>query len=729
MTGREDMDRVLSRRLRALDDGARLDLAREIVERLGSRFDCDVCSLLLDELDRTGVRLDKSWLDALPNTANAAWLQAQLSSDNSVIARSWERFVCLQARRDPLDLLAWSRALAATGAYEEAADKLRQALAQDIPYSFFVRAEKLVHELAGSIRSNIRQCRIAVLGSSTTNLLTPMLLALCLRDRIAAEIYEGPYGSIKQEIWDVNSGLAHFRPDIVLLVMHWRDLHLPGVTENEQAWIDHFINERQSDWMRLADSFACHIIQPSFDYPAAEAYGHLAGVLPGGRTRVIDVLNLRLREDAPANVSILDLAAAQREVGANRWENELAWTRYRQHPAMEGLPEVAEAYMSQVRSVLGLSRKVLVTDLDNTLWRGVIGEDGLDGIGIGPANPEEESHLHLQHYMLDLKRRGVLLAVCSKNNLDDAQLPFLRHPHMALRLEDFAAFRANWEDKAANLRAMGRDLSLGLDSFVLLDDDPIERDWVRSQLPEVAIVETGSSPFHYLRNLHRGRHFEAVSLSGEDLARADQYRVESQRASLRASSSSHSDFLCELQLEAAVEEVSKKNVTRVTQLVNKTNQFNLTARRYTEAEICAIAGDPQGWSGAFKMWDRMGSYGLIGVLCCRPVDGGSTWEIDTWLMSCRALGRQMEKFMFDRLVEAAVGRRINRIVGVYRPTAKNGLVKEMYDQLAFRRLDEGGAEVRYEFDVPAIPAITATYIRNVTTSVQDGQATGAKPGG
>jgi FkbH-like protein len=606
--------------------------------------------------------------------------------------------------------------LAATGAYEEAAQKLRLALSQEVRYTFFPRAEKLVHRLAGLVRSNLRQCKIAVLGSSTTNLLVPVLQALCLRDRIGAEIYEGSYGSIKQEIWDANGGLARFRPGIVMLVMHWRDLHLEAVTADEEVWISQFIEERKADWRRLSDSFTCHIIQPAFDYPAGEAYGHLASVLHGGRTRVIDLLNLRLREEASANVSILNMAAAQREVGTVRWEDELAWTRYRQHPGMVALPELAEAYMSHVRSVLGLSRKVLVTDLDNTLWHGVVGEDGLDGLGIGPGSPEGEAYLHLQRYMLDLKHRGILLAVCSKNNLEDAQLPFLRHPHMALRLEDFAAFRANWEDKAANLRAMGHDLSLGLDSFVFLDDNSLEREWVRSQLPEVAVVEQGSSPFHCLRQLDRGRYFEALSLSGEDLARADQYRVEAQRTSLRTSSCSLDDFLQKLQLEGTVEEITEKNLARVTQLVNKTNQFNLTTRRYTAAQVRAIAQDPQGWARAFQMSDRMGSYGLIGMLCCRPVDRGDTWEIDTWVMSCRTLGRQMEKFMFDRLVEAAVDRRIGRIVGVYRPTAKNGLVKDVYDQMGFRRVGESGDEVRFELDVPATPVVTATHVRNVTAS-------------
>jgi FkbH-like protein len=714
----EDMDRVLSLRLRALDGPARLELARETVEKLGSGFDSAVCSLLAEELDGAEGPRFKTWLDTLPDTPNGAWLRTQFLADDAELAQAWERFVSFQARRDPLDLLAWSRALAATGAYEDAARKLRLALDRDVRQTFLARAEKLVRELAGLVGSNLRQCKIAVLGSSTTSFIVPVLRALCLRDRIGAEIYEAPFDSIEQEIWDARSGLASFRPGIVMLFMHWRDLHLEAVTQDERAWVSRFLDERKASWKRLSDSFSCHIVQPSFDYPACEAYGLLAGVLPGGRTRMIDLLNLRLREEAPPNVSIVDMAAAQREAGTKRWEDELHWTRYRHHPAPEALPELAEAYMSHVRAILGLSRKVLVTDLDNTLWKGVIGEDGLDGIGIGQGtgSPEAEAHLHLQEYMLDLKRRGILLAVCSKNNLDDAQLPFLRHPQMALRLEDFAAFRANWEDKVTNLRAIASDLSLGLDSFVFLDDNPLEREWVRSQLPEVAIVELGSSPFHSADRLDRGRYFEALSLSGEDLARAEQYRVEAQRESLRTTSASLESFLEKLRLEASVEAIDAKNLARVTQLVNKTNQFNVTTPRYTEAQVRALAEDPQGWAGAFRMSDRMGSYGLIGVLFCRPADRAGAWEIDTWLMSCRTLGRQMEKFMLDRLVDAAIERRIRHILGVYRPTPRNGLVKDLYDRMGFRRTGESGEAVRYALDVPATPVITATHVANVTAS-------------
>jgi FkbH-like protein len=723
----EDMDRVLSRRLQALDEPGRLELAREIVERLGSRFDLDVCSLLVEELDRVRGPALEAWLDTAPDTPNGVWLRTQLLSDSAALARSWERFFSFRMPHDPFDLLAWSRALAATGSYEEATQKMRLALAQDIGYGVFARAEKLVRELASSMKSNLRQCKIAVAGSSTTDLVVAILRALCLRDQIGAEFYEAPYGSVEQEIRGAGSGLARFRPDIVILVMHWRDLHLEAVTREEQAWISQFVEERKADWKRLSDSFNCHIIQPSFDYPAFEAYGHLAGVLQGGRTRLIDLLNIRLRQEAPRNVSIVNIAAVQREVGTKRWEDEMVWTRYRQHPAIEALPQLTEAYMSHVRAVLGLSRKVLVTDLDNTLWGGVIGEDGLDGIRVGPGSPEGEAYLNLQHYMLDLKRRGILLAVCSKNNLEDAQLPFLRHAHMALRLEDFAAFHANWEDKAANLQAIARELSLGLDSFVFFDDNPLEREWIHSQLPQVAVVELGPSPFYFLRQLDRGRYFETLSLSAEDLARADQYRIEAQRESLRAYAASLDDFLQNLQLRATVEEVTEKNLARVAQLVNKTNQFNVTTRRYTEAQLHAIVQDRQAWIRTFQLSDRMASYGLIGVLFCRPADSRDTWEIDTWLMSCRALGRQMEKFMFDRLIEAAIARRIRRIVGVYRPTAKNGLVKELYDQMGFRPVGESADELLYEFDVPATPLFTATHIRNITAPPRMSEAMSARP--
>jgi FkbH-like protein len=611
-------------------------------------------------------------------------------------------------------LLGWARALAETGEFEQAAQRLRAALAEHPPYAFYARAEKLVAQIAERGYSHSRECRVAILGSSTTSLLIPILQAIFLRDGIKAEIYEAPYGSIQQETLDPQSGLARFKPGIAILSMNWRDLDLPAVVSNEEEWVQRAIERYAALWARMAGISPCHILQPAFDYPAEEPYGHLGGVLPGGRTRVIEQLNRKLRESAAANVSILDVPAVQREVGSKRWENPGDWDRYRQHPAAEALPFLADAQMAHVRAVLGLTRKVLVTDLDNTLWHGVIGEDGLAGIGIGPGTPAGEAHLRLQRYLLDLKRRGILLAVASKNNPDDARLPFQEHPQMALRLEDFAAFRANWDDKVSNLRALAQDLSLGTDSFVFLDDNPLEREWVRSQMPEVAVVELDAAPFNYVRQLDRGRYFETLTLSAEDLARAEQYRVEAQRESLRSSAASLDEFLIGLRLEASVAPVSAANLGRVTQLVNKTNQFNLTTRRYSEAQVREIADDPRGWAGAFEMSDCLGSYGLIGVLFCKPGEDEQSWEIDTWLMSCRTLGRQMEKFMLDRMLEAAKRRGVKRFTGVYRPTKKNSMVSRLYDDFGFRRAAATTDEIRYEFDVPESTCITATHVRNVS---------------
>jgi FkbH-like protein len=707
---------VLAARLQALAGTDRLKLALKLVEDLGSRLDVGVTALLADELADSDKEELEAWLQDLPDTATAAWLRTRLLGDGPALLKAWDRLFSFQGRLEPQDLLMWARALNLAGEYDEATKRLRFALAQDPPYSFFARAEKLVYQLAARGRSEARQCRIAVLGSSTMTLLLQVLRTLCLRDQIAVEIYEGPFGAIETEILDPASGLARFRPGIVFLFQNWRDLGLDAVVADEERWIERFIDTRKALWSRLKEQFQCHVIQAAFDFPAEEPYGYLAQALRGGRARVLERLNLRMGEESGDNVSILDTAAVQREVGTKRWEDENAWTRYRQHPSTDALPALAEDMLSHIRAVLGLTKKVLVTDLDDTLWGGVIGEDGVEGIAVGPGTPEGEAHLRLQRYLLDLKRRGILLAVCSKNNPEDARLPFLQHAQMALRLEDFAAFQANWEDKATNLRTIARDLSLGLDSFVFLDDSPMEREWVRWQLPEVTVVEVGNSPFHFVRELDRGRYFQMLTLSAEDVARADQYRLKTQRESLCAAAASLDEFLANLQLKASVEPVTPANLMRITQLVNKTNQFNLTTRRYNEAEVAAIAKDPRGWAGAFQLSDRMGNYGLIGVILCRPLADARTWEVDTWLMSCRALGRQMEKFMFDRLVEGALQRGIVRIEGVYRATAKNGIVSDLYEKLGFRRVAGTGNEMRYELELGHAARITANNIANLAVS-------------
>jgi FkbH-like protein len=715
------LESVLAHQLRAASRPAeKAAVAAEFLQGLGSRFDEESAEILAEGLKPIPPDALRVLLKGLPPGVNTGYLRAVLASETGEPAgAAWERFFAEHYSYDPMHRLAWARSLAAEEHFEEAAKQLRLALSQPVRYAFFPRAEKVVRSLAAQTSSPLRRVRVAVLGTSTTNLLVPVLEALCLRDRIHAEFYQGLYGAVEQEILGPASGLASFRPEVVFLISHWRDLDLSPISSDPEQFVDEVVKRQSALWERLSGQFACHVVQHTFDFPHEDAYGPLSGSLPRGRARVIAAVNQRLRDAAPGYVCLLDAAAVQRRIGSERWEDAGQWHNFKQHPATEALPELAEEQQAHLRAVLGLTRKVLVVDLDNTLWKGIIGEDGLAGIEIGPGTAAGEAHQRLQEYLRDLSTRGILLAVCSRNNPDDARLPFEKHEHMVLRLKDFAAFEANWNDKAENLRVIGQQLSLGLDSFVFLDDNPLEREWIRSQLPEVAVVEPRASVFQYVRDLDFGRHFFALSLSKEDLARADQYRTETQREMLRASAQSLDEFLASLKLEAYVAPVSASNLARVTQLANKTNQFNLTTRRYTEAQIERLAAQPGSWTGAFQLSDRMGSYGLIGLILCVPA-GARTWVIETWLMSCRALGRQMERFMFDRLLEAAAEAGVNEIIGLYRPTDRNGLVANLFSELGFSRIPQAagneapGDEVRWSVPVPASPKPTAVHVRDLT---------------
>jgi FkbH-like protein len=715
------VDAGLTRDLKNAPGARRLAIAGEYLARIGGVFQQDTIDRLHAEILRAFPPADRSalqqWAATLPPGPAADYLRARLAADagdNAASAQHWDRFFALHAGREPGLLLSYARVLVELGRYPEAAGRIRRALEQHPRYTFFPRAEKVIARLAAEERDWLRECRIAILGTSTTSLLVPILEACAFRDRIRAHVYEGLYGAMHQEALDPASGVAKFRPGVVFLVNHWRDLDLPPVIADEAAFIERSVAERVALWQRLRERFGCHVVQFAFDFPSEEPYGYVSRSVAGGRTRVISLLNLRLHEAAPAGVSILDAPTLQREIGLNRWSDPMAWDSFRQHPSTDALPALVEGVLAHLRAVLGLTRKVLVVDLDDTLWKGIIGEDGLSGIQIGPGTPAGEAHLRLQRYMLDLKSRGVLLAVASKNNPEDARLPFEKHEHMLLRLPDFAAFEANWNDKAHSIRAIAQRLSLGLESFVFLDDNPVEREWIRSQLPEVAVVDAGPSIFYYVQCLDRERYFYPLALSAEDQARAEQYRTESTREQMRAAAQSLEQFLLDLRLRASVTPITGANLARVAQLTNKTNQFNLTTRRYTDEQIRTLAADPNGWTAAFHLADRMGDYGLIGVLFCTPAESPHRWEIDTWLMSCRALGRQMEKYIFDRLIEAAQARGVREIIGIYRPTAKNGLVADLYDQLGFRRMDACEGETQYILPVPENAITTATHVADQT---------------
>jgi FkbH-like protein len=701
-------------RLGVLAFDARLAAATSIVARLDRELSIEAADALVEALapastvDRQAL---ERWLHALPSSPAARYLQAAAAmsvGDLESAAAHWSRLSGTVASRDPFVCLQAARVFAQLSRWDTAALWLRMALQQRPSYAWFARAERLVEQVVAHVPAPPRRVRLGIVSSSTTSFMVPLIRALCFRDGLGVDIHEGLYGAFRQEILDARSGLARFEPDVLVVATHWRDLNLPPVVDDEAAAVDRVFDEYRGLWQAASDRLACHVIQHAFDLPPTDSYGLLAQRVPGSRRRVIDRVNLRFESAAPAFVSILDTARIVARVGADAWADARLWQASRQHPGTAALPALAEEQMAHVRAVLGIAKKVVVCDLDNTLWGGVIGEDGLEGIQLGHA--AGGGYVELQQYLRELKDRGVLLAVCSKNNPDDARLPFESHPSMVLRLDDFAAFVANWDDKVTNLRRIADTLRLGLDSFVVLDDNPLERAWIRSELPEVAVVELGPTAASYVRDLDGGRYFESLTWSAEDRIRTEQYRRESAVAGARAAASSLDDFLRGLDMRGTCAAVSRENIERVVQLTNKTNQFNLTTRRYTRPAVERMIAEPLGWQGVFSLTDRYGDHGIIGLIFCTPADDPSAWMVDTWLMSCRVLGRQFEEFMADAMVRAARERGVRMIYGEYRPTPKNGLVADLYPRLGFANAGEVDGGTRYALDAASVTASFAQFI-------------------
>jgi FkbH-like protein len=612
----------------------------------------------------------------------------------------WTRVIDAAPGIDHEALLARARARAQTGDNPGAFSDLRAAVPGNDDFAFLTRAAKLYRRLRQKAAPpSLRQAKVALLSSTTTALAAPLLELACFRDGIDATLYEAPYDSYRQQIIDPQSELYRFQPDVVLIATHWRDANLPAFSDDPEATVADVVEPLRQLWKTLLERLPCRVVQHSFDQPRERSFGHLSHSLPGGRAAMLREVNRQLLASAPPAVAILDLEQAAARSGA-KWTDDAFWHLAKQHPASGALPVLVDHQVALIRAQLGLTKKVLVFDLDNTLWGGVIGEDGLEEIVVGPPSPAGEAYQALQRYAKELKSRGVLLAVCSKNNEADAKLPFEKHDAMILHLDDFALFRANWDDKPSNLRAMAELLQLSLDSFVLLDDNPTERAFVRRELPDVAVPEIGADPATFVEALDRMMYFESITLSEEDRQRHRQYQENAARRQVQQQAGSLDEFLRHLQMEAELGPVNESVLARIVQLLGKTNQFNLTTLRHGESKVREMIASPKWWTHYFKLRDRFGDNGLVGLIIAHETDAATaTWEIDTWLMSCRVIGRKMEELMLSTLAHAAKERGIRRLRGVYIPTPKNGMVADLYPRLGFKANgDAAGAQI-FEFDL------------------------------
>jgi FkbH-like protein len=429
------------------------------------------------------------------------------------------------------------------------------------------------------------------------------------------------------------------------------------------------------------------------------------------------MINLELGLEAPSFVRICDVEFLTNRRGALNTMSDRAWFESKQPGSPELIVDMAREFADLVSGLRRAPKKVLVLDLDNTCWGGVIGDDGLEGIEIGDTSPRGEAFKAFQRYAKSLKDRGVLLAVCSKNDHDKAVEPFEKHPEMVLRMEDFSAFFANWDPKADNIRQMADDLNLGLDSFVFVDDNAAEVDIVRQFAPEVAAIHLGPDPAEFLAILQDARLFEPVSITADDLKRSQQYRVERERKKLLDSSVDMDAYLASLEMEGTISSFTTVNVPRLSQLINKSNQFNLTTRRRTEGEVTSLISDEGYESFSVRLSDRFGDHGLIAVAIGRIEESGgeSKMEIDTWLMSCRVLKRQVEDEVLNEFARRALARGCSRLIGVYIPTKKNGMVKELLPRLGFSTSTETPERSDFSLELDSFEP-RATHIRIIRTS-------------
>jgi FkbH-like protein len=402
---------------------------------------------------------------------------------------------------------------------------------------------------------------------------------------------------------------------------------------------------------------------------------------------------------------LLDVAGLAATVGLAEWHDPTLWNMAKLPIASAFVPLYADHVCRLIAALRGKSRRCLILDLDNTLWSGVIGDDGLEGIVIGQGDATGEAHLTVQQTALALRGRGIVLAVSSKNNDDVARSPFREHAEMALREDHFAVFQANWDDKATNITAIARELDLGIDAMVFLDDNPAERRLVRDMLPSVAVPELPSDPALYARTLLASGYFEALAFSGEDRKRADFYQDNARRVALQARAGDLEAYLASLAMVITFQPFDGAGRSRIAQLIAKSNQFNLTTRRYTEAQVAAAEADPACFTRQIRLSDIFGDNGMICVVICRPDEAdAAAWEIDTWLMSCRVLGRKVEQATLAEILREAGARGIERLIGIHRPTARNKMVESHYANLGF-------TQIRRE------PDATTHWALNVATAV------------
>lgn len=548
-------------------------------------------------------------------------------------------------------------------------------------------------------------CRLALLRSFTIEPLVPLLRAGAFAGSIDLTVQVGDFNTYAQELLNPASQLYQCAPDVVVLAAQTRDLapelwdSFSSLTTAECAAV---IERVVAGFRDLIAAFRrhsqAHLILHNLETPLFPAQGVLEAQIPASQVAAIQQINQALRQLAnnERGVYLLDYDAAIARHGRVRWHDERRWLTTRLPLTADAGLELTREWLRFLHPLTGRVAKALITDLDNTLWGGVIGEDGVAGIKLNGEYPGAH-YQALQRALLDLYQRGIILGVCSKNNLSDARAALESHPGMILRPRHFAALRINWQDKAQNLRALAAELNIGLDAIAFLDDNAIERARVRQELPEVAVIELPDDPALYALTLRQCSLFERLQLSTEDRARGDYYAAQRQRAELQNSAASLADFYRSLAQEVEVAPVTPLTLPRAAQLTQKTNQFNLTTRRYSEQQLAALCADARWRIYIARVKDRFADQGLVALLIARA--GSETWEIDTLLLSCRVIGRTVETALLALLAEEARKTGARTLQGWFLPTPKNAPAQSCYADHQFQLITQRDNETLWALDL------------------------------
>lgn len=566
-------------------------------------------------------------------------------------------------------------------------ETLTALAAQNLDFIRTDRLDRLLQRTDLRAQAGGAAIRLAILGSSTLAHLAGAIRVAGLRHGLAIIIHQGEYGQYMQDLLGPDPALREFNPNVILLALD--SAHLASGLRSDQpadqadAALDALFTRLHQCW-KAAKSLGAQIIQQAALPSSLPLLGQNEHLLPGSPASFITRFNARLRsEAAQAGVMILAIDEESARHGLASFHDPVIWHRAKQEIAPKAAPYYGDLIARLIAASRGKSAKCLVLDLDNTLWGGVIGDDGLEGIVLGQGSAEGESFVAIQSYAKALARRGIALAVCSKNDDANARAPFERHPEMVLKLPDIACFAANWQDKATNIRHIAATLNLGLDALVFLDDNPAERALIRRELPMVRVIEMPEEPALVPEAIAASGWFEAVAVTEEDFARSAQYAANTAREALRADATDLDSYLASLNMRLFWRPFDRIGLARITQLINKTNQFNLTTRRYTEDETTALIGTDGVCGLQFRLLDTFGDNGMIGVVILRRTETPTTWTIDTWLMSCRVLGRRVEQAMLGIVAATARSLGAATLHGQFIASGRNDMVAEHYPKLGF----------------------------------------------